>query len=138
MSEEQRTAINERLRHSPLDIGGDPEQMQQAFGGMMAATPLPPDVNTTPGELGGVPTLDITVGTGEPGAILFWLHGGFYVFGSPAASASLSSSIARRSGTHAVSVGSTRTKARSTDPAPRPLRRCNAHKRDLRSPPTFL
>jgi monoterpene epsilon-lactone hydrolase len=83
----------------------------------MAATPLPPDVNTSPGELDGVPTLDITVGTGEPGAVLFWLHGGFYVFGSPAASASLSSSIARRGGTRAVSVASTRTKARPTDPA---------------------
>jgi acetyl esterase/lipase len=31
---------------------------------------------------------------------------------------------------------STRAKARSTDPAPWPFRRCNAHKRDPKSPPT--
>lgn len=53
MSQEQRDALDQLLRHAPLDLGGDVAEQRAIFEEMMAAIPVPADVTTTAGSLGG-------------------------------------------------------------------------------------
>ena len=96
MSHSQLQQITELLRSSPLDLGGDVTVMRQVFDEMLAATPVPPDVRTTPVTLGGVPAIEVVAGpdTGR-GAILYF-HGGGYALGSAARSVNLCADVARR------------------------------------------
>jgi epsilon-lactone hydrolase len=71
---------------------------------MLTARPLPGDVTTTPGTLGGVPVLTIEADGAASGTVLLWFHGGWYVMGSPRTSAGLSSDVARRTGARVISV----------------------------------
>ena len=48
MSERQRLALDELLRASPLDIGGDVAEQRDVFDRMLTATPLASDVQLTP------------------------------------------------------------------------------------------
>ena len=104
MSRQQRQALDEMLRHGPLDLGGDVAQQRALFHDMMTSIPLPPDVSTTEGELGGVPV--VTVGTpgNDPASVLLYLHGGAYVIGSAADAAGLAAEVSRRTGARAVCV----------------------------------
>ena len=53
---------------------------------MLTGHPLPPDVHTTTGQLGGVPVVFVAVaGTGAGGVILH-LHGGGFALGSASSS----------------------------------------------------
>ena len=63
MTEQQRPAarqaLDELLRHGPLDIGGDVTEQRAIFHEMIASAPLPEDVSAKPGELGGVPVVTV-------------------------------------------------------------------------------
>ena len=104
MSQQQRDAINKMMADFPLDVGGDAIEQRAVFEQMMTAQPLPDDVTTTSGSLGGVPTLDITTADTRSDAVLLWFHGGWYTMGSPRTGAALSSDVARRTGAKVVSV----------------------------------
>lgn len=104
MSQQQREAVDQIMRNAPLDIGGDPTEQRAAFEQMLTSTPLPADVVLAPGEAGGVPTLDLEIEGTQTDKILLWLHGGWYVMGSPLTSAGLSADLARRVGARVVSV----------------------------------
>ena len=104
MSQQQRIAVNQMMAEFPLDLGGDAIEQRAVFERMMTARPLPDDVTTTSGSLGGVPTLEIATADTRSDAVLLWFHGGWYTMGSPHAGAALSSDVARRTGAKVVSV----------------------------------
>ena len=90
MSQQQKDALKDIFRNAPLDIGGDPIEQRTNFEKMLSAQPLADDVTATPGELGGVPVLNIETGESSHDAVMLWFHGGWYVIGSPRTSAGLS------------------------------------------------
>ncbi|MDV7217280.1 alpha/beta hydrolase [Streptomyces prunicolor] len=104
MSRQQRQALDEMLRHGPLDLGGEVAQQRALFHEMMTSIPLPPDVKTTEGELGGVPVVTVETPTTDPASVLLYLHGGAYVIGSAADAAGLAAEVSRRTGARAVCV----------------------------------
>ncbi|MFE3502291.1 alpha/beta hydrolase fold domain-containing protein [Kitasatospora sp. NPDC059160] len=104
MSREQRDALDTMFRTGPLDIGGDHLEQREVFTRMLTSRPLPEDVVLTPGSLGGVPVLEITIDGTVPSGTLLWFHGGFHVLGSARTSAALASNVARRTGRRVVSV----------------------------------
>jgi acetyl esterase/lipase len=104
MSQQQKDALKEMISKGPLDIGGDVMEQRANFEKMLSARPLADDVSTTPGELGGVPVLNIETGMASHHAVLLWFHGGWYGIGSPRTSAGLSSDLARRIDAKVVSV----------------------------------
>ncbi|WP_329373212.1 alpha/beta hydrolase [Streptomyces sp. NBC_00669] len=103
MAESPLAAIIDLLRTSPLDMGGDPHTMRLVFDEMIGSHPVPEDVRAVPGELGGIPTVDVTTG-GAPSGVTLYFHGGGYALGSAAASVNLAADIARRTGTTVRSV----------------------------------
>src|ERR1039457_1295949 len=104
MSQQQKDALRSIFRNAPLDIGGDPIEQRTNFEKMLSAQPLADDVTATPGELGGVPVLNIETGESSHDAVMLWFHGGWYVIGSPRTSAGLSADVARRGAARAVSI----------------------------------
>ncbi|WP_329264280.1 alpha/beta hydrolase [Streptomyces sp. NBC_01478] len=104
MSRQQRQALDEMLRHGPLDLGGDVDRQRALFHDMMTSIPLPPDVSTTEGELGGVPVVTVGTPANDPATVLLYLHGGAYVIGSAADAAGLAAEVSRRTGARAVCV----------------------------------
>jgi len=104
MTQQQREAVAGMLRASPLDPAGDLREQRPLFDKMIAAVPVPADVVTTPGQLGGVPVVRVDVpGTTTDGVILYF-HGGFFAIGSAAASMGLASDLARKARMPVVSV----------------------------------
>jgi monoterpene epsilon-lactone hydrolase len=104
VSQQQRDALDEMLRAAPLDLGGDISELRISFDEMMAATPIPADVEALEGSLGGIPVVHVDVtGTDSQKAIMY-LHGGAYAIGSAASSVALASDLARRAGSRLVSV----------------------------------
>lgn len=104
MSKQQRESIDRMLRQSTLDLGGEVEEQRRLFAEMMSAIPLPPDVRTEEGTVGGVQVVTITVEGMTPKGTILYFHGGAYALGSAALSAALASELARRSRTTVVSV----------------------------------
>jgi monoterpene epsilon-lactone hydrolase len=104
MSQQQREVLDQIFRKSPLDVAGDPAEQRAVFERMLTARPLPGDVTTTPGALGGVPVLTIEVSGVTAETTVLWFHGGWYVMGSPRTSAGLAAEVARRAGARVVSV----------------------------------
>lgn len=104
MSQEQRDTLHRMLREGPLDLGGDLSEQRPLLDQLMTAHPLPVDVATIPGELGGVAVVHIELTAGGSAGVLLYLHGGAYALGSAAAAAGLAADLARRSGTRAVSI----------------------------------
>lgn len=104
MSQQQREAIADMLRASPFDPAGDLREQRPLFDKMVPAAPLPDDVITTPGQLGGVPVIYVDIpGTTTDGVILYF-HGGFFAIGSAAASVGLASDLARQAHMQVVTV----------------------------------
>ena len=96
MTQHQREAIAEMLRASPFDPAGDLREQRPPFDKMIAAAPVPADVVTTPGQLGGIPVIRVDVpGTTTDGVILYF-HGGFFAIGSAASPVGLASDLARK------------------------------------------
>ena len=104
MTQQQREAIAGMLRASPFDPAGDPREQRALFEKMVTAAPVPADVVTTPGQLGGVPVIRVDIpGTTTDGVILYF-HGGFFAVGSAAASVGLASDLARKARMPVVTV----------------------------------
>ncbi|MFI6247802.1 alpha/beta hydrolase [Streptomyces sp. NPDC051016] len=104
MSGQQRRALDEMLRHAPLDVGGDVTQARAVFHEMMTSIPLPADVTTAPGHLGGVPVVTVDTPGSDPSRVLLYLHGGAYAIGSAADAAGLAADVSRRCGARAICV----------------------------------
>lgn len=104
MSQEQRDALDHLLRDGPLDLGGDVVEQRVIFEQMMAAIPVPADVITSPGSLGGIPVVNVEAMGVDDASVIFYLHGGAYAIGTAASSVGLASDLARRAGARLVSV----------------------------------
>lgn len=108
MTDDQRRSLDEMLRNGPLDLGGELQEQRRLLVGMLTSIPLPDDVRTTPGELGGVPVITVDIdrvgGGGTGGGVVLYLHGGAYAMGTAQASLGLASDVARRARARAVTV----------------------------------
>jgi acetyl esterase/lipase len=104
MTAQQRNLIDQILRDAPFDLGGDVAAQRPLLDQMLTAQPLPADVRTTPGDLGGIPVTFIDIVGTEPRGTIFHIHGGGFALGSAAGSVGLASSLARKTGMRAVSV----------------------------------
>ena len=104
MTQQQREAVAGILRASPFDPAGDLREQRPLFEEMIAAAPVPADVVTTPGQLGGVPVICIDIpGTTTDGVIVYF-HGGFFAIGSAATSVGLAAGLARRARMQVMTV----------------------------------
>jgi epsilon-lactone hydrolase len=104
VTQQQREAIAGMLRASPFDPAGDLREQRPLFEKMIAAAPVPGDVVTTPGQLGGVPVIDVDIpGTTTDGVIVYF-HGGFFAIGSAATSVGLAADLARKARMRVVTV----------------------------------
>jgi epsilon-lactone hydrolase len=104
MSAEQRATLDAILRQSAFPADSDVNEQRRLLRELLSAQPLPGDVTVTAGELGGVPTAEVTVDGAEPRDVVLYFHGGVYVMGGAALAAELASQIGRRTHAKAVSV----------------------------------
>ena len=104
MTAQQRDMIDQLLRNTPFDLGGDVAVERPLLEQMLTAQALPADVRVTPGDLGGVPVIFIDIAGAEPRGTIFHVHGGGFALGSAGAGAGLASGLARKTGMRAVSV----------------------------------
>ena len=113
MSQEQRRALDERLRaFTPIfdaersleDRRASIQQARDGFAAFMATMRVPDGFRTAPVELGGVRALRFEpTAPARPGTILF-LHGGSFVSGSPETHLGLTGELVVRTARAAVSV----------------------------------
>jgi acetyl esterase/lipase len=104
MTQQQRQALDELLRHGPLDVGGDVAEQRVIFHEMISSVPLPDDVSAKRDELGGVPVVTVQTPGIDTSVVVLYLHGGAYALGSAADSVGLASDVSRRAGARVVSV----------------------------------
>jgi epsilon-lactone hydrolase len=104
MTAQQRDMIDQILRDSPFDLGGEVAAQRPLLDQMLTSQPLPADVRTTPAVLGGIPVIFIDIDDMEPRGTLFHIHGGGFALGSAESSVGLASSLARKTDMRAVSV----------------------------------
>ncbi|SFG92664.1 alpha/beta hydrolase fold domain-containing protein [Streptomyces mirabilis] len=104
MTQQQRQALDELLRHAPFDIGGELGEQRALFHEMIASVPLPEDVTATPGRLGGIPVVTVETPGADSSSVVLYFHGGAYALGSAGDSVGLAADVARRVGVRAVSV----------------------------------
>jgi epsilon-lactone hydrolase len=95
MTRQQREAVAGMLRASPFDPAGDLREQRPLFEKMIAAAPVPADVVTTPGRLGGVPVIYVDIPGITAGGVIVYFHGGFFAIGSAASSVGLAAGLAR-------------------------------------------
>jgi epsilon-lactone hydrolase len=104
VSQQQRDALDQLLRNAPLDLGGDVAEQRVIFEEMMAAIPIPADVTTSSGSLGGIPVVNVEVARADHASVIFYLHGGAYAIGTAASSVGLAADLARRAGARLVTI----------------------------------
>src|ERR1017187_3672936 len=104
MTAQQRDMIDQILRDAPFDPAGDVAAQRPLLEQMLTSQPLPADVRTTPGNLGGIPVIYIDIADVEPRGTLFLIHGGFFALGSAAADARVWPGVALQTGRRAVTV----------------------------------
>ena len=104
MTAQQRDMVDQILRDAPFDLGGDVAVQRPLLEQMLTSQPLPADVRTTPGDLGGIAVVFIDIADVEPRGTIFHIHGGGFALGSAAGSVGLASSLARKTGMRAVSA----------------------------------
>jgi acetyl esterase/lipase len=104
MSAEQRENLEAILRQSAFPADAGVSEQRRQLRELTAAQPLPADVTVTAGELGGVPTAEVTVGGVEQRHTVLYFHGGVYVLGDAASAAGLAAQIARRIQAKVISV----------------------------------
>jgi monoterpene epsilon-lactone hydrolase len=104
VNQQQRDALDQLLRDAPLDLGGDVAEQRVIFEEMMAAIPVPADVTTSSGSLGGIPVVNVEAAGADHASVIFYLHGGAYAIGTAASSVGLASDLARRAGARLVTV----------------------------------
>jgi monoterpene epsilon-lactone hydrolase len=104
VTQQQRDALDQLLRHAPLDLGGDVAEQRVIFEEMMAAIPVPDDVTKSSGSLGGVGVVNVEAAGADQAKVIFYLHGGAYAIGTAASSVGLASVLARRAGARLVTI----------------------------------
>ena len=104
MSLQQREMVHQILRDAPFDLGGDVATQRPLLEQMLSVQPLPDDVQTTQGELGGVPVIFIAIADAAPRGTLLHIHGGGFALGSAAGSVGLAAQLARKAGMNAVTI----------------------------------
>jgi acetyl esterase/lipase len=104
MSQEQKHAVDQLMRESPLDFAGDLAKQRAVLEQLMMAHPLADDVVTVADFVGGVPVVDIEVSGLESEAVIVYFHGGAYTMGSAAAGTGLAAELSRRTRLRAISV----------------------------------
>jgi monoterpene epsilon-lactone hydrolase len=104
VSTEQRETLDAILRQSAFPVDGDVDEQRRQLRELISAQPLPTDVTVTAGELGGVPTAEITVEGVEPRHVVLYFHGGVYVIGDAFLAADLASQVGRRTDARVISV----------------------------------
>jgi acetyl esterase/lipase len=105
MSKEQQLQLDAILRGGSFDPSGDVETVRAAFAQLMAYVPVPPDIQQSPVQLGGVAGIEVTVGGDEPAdRVILYFHGGVYVIGTAAFSVPLVGDLVRRTGTRAITL----------------------------------
>jgi epsilon-lactone hydrolase len=104
MTQQQRDAVAGMLRASPFDPAGDLREQRPLFEKMVAAAPVPADVVTTGGQLGGVPVIRAGIPGITTGGVIVYFHGGFFAIGSAAASVGLAADLARHARMPVVTV----------------------------------
>ncbi len=104
MCTEQRETIDAILRQSAFPVDSDVTEQRRLFREAASAQPLPADVTVTAGELGGVPTAEITVDGIEPRHVVLYFHGGVYVISDAFVAAGLASEVGRRTQAKVISV----------------------------------
>src|SRR5580693_4298295 len=104
MTQQQRDAVAGMLRASPFDPAGDLREQRPLFEKMIAAAPVPADVVTTGGQLGGVPVIRVDIPGTTTGGLILYFHGGFFAIGSAAASVGLACDLARQARMPVVTV----------------------------------
>jgi acetyl esterase/lipase len=104
VSQQQRDALDQLLRDAPLDLGGEVAEQRAIFGEMMAAIPVPDDVTTSSGSLGGIGVVNVEAAGVDHSGVILYLHGGAYAIGTAASSVGLASDLARRAGARLVTI----------------------------------
>jgi monoterpene epsilon-lactone hydrolase len=104
MSTEQQESLDAILRQSAFPADADVSEQRRLLRELLSAQPLPAEVTVTAGELGGVPTAEVTVDGIEPRHVVLYFHGGVYVMGDAALAADLASQVGRRTQAKAISV----------------------------------
>ncbi|MFD2420969.1 alpha/beta hydrolase [Amycolatopsis pigmentata] len=128
MSEEQRAALDARLRSVTFDTSRAPGELREAFETMTAGRPVPPGVAFAPAVLGGRPALAVEPEeVGTEGRILYF-HGGAWVVGSPDTAQALTAGLVHRTGVRAVSLD---YRLAPEHPFPAAIEDCLAAYRDL-------
>jgi monoterpene epsilon-lactone hydrolase len=104
VSIQQRETLDAILRQGGFPADADVFEQRRLLRELLSAQPLPPEVTVTDGELGGVPTAEVTVEGVEPRHVVLYFHGGVYVMGDAALAAGLAAQIAQRTQAKAISV----------------------------------
>jgi acetyl esterase/lipase len=104
VSTEQRATLDAILRQSAFPADSDVYEQRRLLKELLSAQPLPADVTVTAGELGGVPTAEISVDGVEPRHVVLYFHGGVYAMGEAALAADLASQVGRRTDAKVISV----------------------------------
>jgi epsilon-lactone hydrolase len=104
VSQQPRDALDQLLRDAPLDLGGEVAEQRAIFEEMMAAIPVPADVTTSSGSLGGIGVVNVEAAGADQAKVILYLHGGAYAIGTAASSAGLASDLARRAGARLVTI----------------------------------
>jgi acetyl esterase/lipase len=104
VSIEQRETLDAILRQSAFPAGSDVNEQRRLFKELVSTRPLPAEVTVTAGQLGGVPTAEVTVAGIEPRHVVLYFHGGVYVIGDAALAADLASQIGQRTQAKVISV----------------------------------
>ena len=104
MSTEQRATVDAILRQAAFPVDSTVDEQRRQLRQAIEAQPLPPDVTVTAGELGGVPTAEITIDGIEPRHVVLYFHGGVYVISDAFLAAGLASEVGRRLQAKVISV----------------------------------
>lgn len=83
------------LRALPRRENPSVNSLRRSFDAMIRMFPVPTDVRVEPGIVGGVPGERVTPPDASPTRTVLYLHGGGFVFGSPATHRELVARIAR-------------------------------------------
>jgi monoterpene epsilon-lactone hydrolase len=104
MSKEQQLQLDAILRQGGLDTSADVPTLRAAFSALMAQVPVPPDVQQSPVEIGGVAGVEVTIESNESENVILYFHGGVYVIGYAAATVPLVGDLVRRTGARAITL----------------------------------
>jgi epsilon-lactone hydrolase len=104
MSKEQQDLLDSILRQGRIDTAADVASVRAALNALMAQTPMPPDVEQKPVEIGGVPGIEVTIAGNDAGNVMLYFHGGVYVIGAASHTVALVGDIARRTGVRALTL----------------------------------